>query len=175
MSARSSPARSSTRAVAGMGPVSMSTGSTPTTRHACTPGQRAPAQRARRDLAVVTSSARGAVGDLRGVARGDGAALLERRPQPGQHLQRRARPDALVLRSRSRRPRLGRAQSRTAPSAPSTTGTISSANAPDSRVQIRYKLVKFIEGTKHNKIYSFVLANYRAVAAKYTTISFPWF
>ena len=96
MSARSSPARFRTACVAGIGAGQHEHRVDADHRHGVDPGHRAPA-RARRDLAGGDEQRAGAVGDLRGVARGDGAALLERRLQPGQHRRGRARADALVL------------------------------------------------------------------------------
>ena len=64
------PARASTFAVAGMGPVSMSTGSSPTTDDATDAGPRAQAERGGAFRAHDQQRA-GAVGDLRGVAGGD--------------------------------------------------------------------------------------------------------
>ena len=87
--------RSSSFWVAGIGPVSMITGSTPTVVWSKI--------RARGSRPSASAFSRrhqqhrgGAVGDLRGVAGGDLAVLLEGRLQLGELLQARVGPDALV-------------------------------------------------------------------------------
>ena len=81
--------------VAGIGPVSMITGSTPTVVWSTIRARARQAELVRR-LARRQQHRRGAVRDLRRVAGGDHAVLLEGRLELGEALRRRAGADALV-------------------------------------------------------------------------------